>query len=185
LDSTELSGTLPWELGKLSGALEYLLLSYSRISGTIPDVLGDLTKLVRLDVHSNQFTGSIPLSLGRLSKLTYFSLGKNYLTGPFPSVLQSLTKVELFSMADNSLKGSIPTFVRNYRNLKKFFIQGNRFSRSVEGLFDVQHQLQLNHVDMSDNLLTGHLPEELFKLVAIDTIALSGNCIFFSHIIIF
>ena len=48
-DSTQLSGTIPDSLGRLT-ALTQLILAETHISGTIPDSVGNLTALTTLDL---------------------------------------------------------------------------------------------------------------------------------------
>ena len=59
--------------------------------GSIPNPLGNRRNLVRLSTFSNKLTGSIPDSIGQLAKLEELELGVNELSGgslpppPLPS----------------------------------------------------------------------------------------------------
>ncbi|GJM98098.1 hypothetical protein PR202_ga15074 [Eleusine coracana subsp. coracana] len=67
-----LPGNLPSSIGSLSSKLDTLWLSLNRISGTIPEEIGNLKILTVLLMHDNQFTGNIPSSIGTLVLLACF-----------------------------------------------------------------------------------------------------------------
>ena len=48
-----------------------------KLTGHLPESLGDLTGLLVLSVGTNQLHGSIPASLGRLQALTDLDLREN------------------------------------------------------------------------------------------------------------
>ena len=59
-------------------------LSSNRISGEIPDAVGDLNSLVLLNLSNNMLYGKIPSSLGKLSNLEALDLSLNNLSGKIP-----------------------------------------------------------------------------------------------------
>jgi len=92
LDSNQLSGTLPPELGNLSN-LTLLLLDSNELSGEIPQELGQLSRLTTLYLNSNELSGTIPPELGQLSSLQDLLLNSNQLCGKIPSELMNLTNL--------------------------------------------------------------------------------------------
>ncbi|PPS16693.1 hypothetical protein GOBAR_AA03904 [Gossypium barbadense] len=72
LGNANLSGQLVAQLGQLPN-LQYELDS-NNITGTIPEELGNLTNLVSLDLYLNNLTGGIPTTLGKLTKLRFLLL---------------------------------------------------------------------------------------------------------------
>ncbi|KAF8369435.1 hypothetical protein HHK36_032550 [Tetracentron sinense] len=56
-----------------------------RISGTIPDEIGELKHLSVLNVADNQISGNIPPSIVNLSGLMHLDLNNNRNTGQIPS----------------------------------------------------------------------------------------------------
>ena len=69
LEENGMSGTLPPEVGLLSG-LRVLRLVRGALSGAIPSTVGLLTMLQELAFFYNTFTGTVPTTVGLLTKLT-------------------------------------------------------------------------------------------------------------------
>ncbi|XP_062014788.1 probable LRR receptor-like serine/threonine-protein kinase At1g56130 [Rosa rugosa] len=79
------------------------------LSGSIPDFIGNWSKLTSLDLIFNNLTGQIPDSLFNLSSLSILFLGNNKLNGALSeSKSSSLLNVDL---SYNNLVGSIPSWV--------------------------------------------------------------------------
>ena len=73
LPRNDLSGSLPPELGNLSGLRE-LILWRNHLAGSIPFELGNLSSLEELNLSENYLEGSIPSELGNLSALNSLGL---------------------------------------------------------------------------------------------------------------
>jgi len=69
-------------------------LNANNLMGSIPESIGDLTRLKKLDLKDNQLSGAIPPELGNLNKLKRLLLSSNQLIGEIPSELINLTKLE-------------------------------------------------------------------------------------------
>ena len=107
LESNQLSGKIPAELGSLA-KLELLNLYHNQLNGEIPVELGNLAELKHLNIDNNQLNGEIPVELGNLSRLESLYLADNQLTGQVPSELSNLSRLESFSFDGNQLTGQIP-----------------------------------------------------------------------------
>ncbi|XP_031101807.1 putative receptor like protein 25 [Ipomoea triloba] len=66
-------------------ALNNLNLSRNNLSGTIPQTIGNLSKIESLDLSMNAFFGPIPQSLSSLNFLSYLNLSFNKLNGRIPT----------------------------------------------------------------------------------------------------
>ncbi|TXG58854.1 hypothetical protein EZV62_016683 [Acer yangbiense] len=97
LRDTNFSGnTLPNSIGNLKH-LSRIELAGCNFTGTIPTSMSDLTELVYLDLSANNFSGQIP-SFHMSKNLTYLDLSRNVLTGGISSTkwewLQNLVYVQ-------------------------------------------------------------------------------------------
>jgi hypothetical protein len=94
LDSNDIRGTIPDEIGHLSG-IASLSITNATLTGSIPDSMGDLTGLRRLWLYSNKLTGTIPTALAALPELEVLELHHNDLTGAMPpDVCTTIAKAE-------------------------------------------------------------------------------------------
>ncbi|KAL8545975.1 hypothetical protein ACS0TY_005911 [Phlomoides rotata] len=160
--NNQIRGSLPSTLGQLT-SLESLILSYNQISGSFPSSLGQLTRLKSLILSNNQISGSFPSSLGQLTSLEYLDLSKNHINGfsafklglgnnqlgdVLGAWIEKLVSIEMIKLSRNSISGHIPTQLGNVPNARYLSI------------------------DLSNNNLSGAVPESLSSLVSID---LSNN----------
>lgn len=79
LTNNMLSNTLPSNFGHAFPMLEFLYLAENKFGGQIPDSLGKVSGLLRLDMSANNFTGKIPSIFGKLSGLSLLNLADNML----------------------------------------------------------------------------------------------------------
>jgi hypothetical protein len=124
LNSTNLIGTIPAEIGNLS-QLRSLYLIGNQLTGEIPVSLVGLSSLQVLSIHRNQLTGSIPSSLGGLTSLTYLGLAVNQLSGSIPAELGNLSSLQELYLDHNQLSGSIPASIGNLTGLTRLYINDN------------------------------------------------------------
>lgn len=67
-----------------------LATDHNQLTGTIPNVLGELTSLKHLLLKSNRLTGSMPDAFGILSNLNVLLLEQNRLIGDFNAICNSV-----------------------------------------------------------------------------------------------
>ena len=131
------------------GRVDTLDLFYNRLTGPIPETLGQLDSLQVLHLASNRLTGPIPETLGQLKNLRKLYLDRNELTGPIPEALENLKNLQKLDLSDNQLMGEIPEALGNLDSLQ--------------------------YLDLSDNQLTGPIPETLGQLKNLQYLSLYGN----------
>jgi Leucine-rich repeat (LRR) protein len=98
--------------------LTLLDLSDNQLDGTIPSTIGQLTRLIWLDLGSaqlrssnNKLKGSIPTAIGQLTQLNNLDFGYNSLTGSVPTELLELKQLtSTLGLQGNSLTGLLPGF---------------------------------------------------------------------------
>ncbi|GAY59968.1 hypothetical protein CUMW_198490 [Citrus unshiu] len=88
-----LDGILPKSIGNLSLSLETILMANCSISGNIPQVVGNLSNLLVLELGGNNLTGPIPVTFSQLQTLQAFGLTRNKLAGPITDELCHLARL--------------------------------------------------------------------------------------------
>jgi Leucine-rich repeat (LRR) protein len=151
LSGNNLTGTLPSSWQNLT-QLNSLYISNNLLTGSLPPHWATLSRLQSLYLSSNRLIGSIPFEYGSMSSLTYLQLSDNRLTGTAPSSLSNLTELTILDLRDNFLGGSL------------------------ESCFNAATQTKLRTVDVSNNQFRGTIPEELYSMRSLKTIAAVSNC---------
>ncbi|KAL6538928.1 hypothetical protein OROMI_025254 [Orobanche minor] len=115
LDRNYLTGSIPREWA--STKLQKLVLSGNRLSGPIPDHLGNITTLEYLIIETNRFNGGVPSELGRLVKLetlnlSVLRLSNNCFRGKMPS-FQRFKSLRVLELQSSGFEGPIPSNISN------------------------------------------------------------------------
>ncbi|CAD5193712.1 unnamed protein product [Musa acuminata subsp. malaccensis] len=187
LSNNKFQGRIPDSLSNLQ-SLQSLHLSNNNLVGQIPLSLKGCTNLVTLDLAYNNFNGNIPAWIGEsLPYLKTLSLRSNALTGRIPE-LSHLTSLQILDLSNNNLSGAIPHTFSNFSSLKRsssssdlyfnnysyddemwLFIKGSELEYTTRQLsFD-------KVIDLSNNSLSGFIPEELGNLHGLRSLNLSRN----------
>lgn len=156
-----------------SGSLGRLVLQENQLTGSIPAELGALSGLVTLDLYGNQLTGAIPVELGNLSDLHYLNLGSNSLTGGIPAELGGLANLDSLRLSYNELTGPIPAELSGLGRLEELQLLGNQLTGEIpSGLGNLE---SLRYLDLTFNQLTGPIPTDLTNLTNLVSLCLGGN----------
>lgn len=169
IKETNFSGQLPDSIGKMK-FLSRLDLSSSRFSGQIPASIGKLTQLISLDLSMNKFSGRIPFAMP--PGVSDLSFAHNALNESIPSsfgMLLNLTKVDL---SNNSLSGSIPASLFALPSLQQLELNLNQLSGGID-FWNASDQLGI--VDLSNNVLAGEIPKSVSKLSGVKILTLAWN----------
>ncbi|XP_068318658.1 MDIS1-interacting receptor like kinase 2-like [Pyrus communis] len=151
LSSNKLNGELPLSLSNLNNLVE-LGLDNNLFTGQIlPSLVSNWTKMVSLQLQSNEHSGEIPTEVGNMSFLLTLNLARNHLTGVIPHNLGNLALLQLLNLSYNDLKGVIPRFVG--LSLEVLSISHNHLSGQIPPCVNTPHAF-----DFSYNNLTGPIP---------------------------
>lgn len=131
---------------------------------------GHVTQLL---LNSNNLTGYIPNALGNLTYLTRIEMGFNALSGSLPSTLVSLSSLQYFQVVDNDLSGAIPAFIGTLTYLHDLLLSGNQFSGAIPP--ELGNLTNLVDLRVDRNNLSGYLPDELGNLTNLVTFYVNGN----------
>ncbi|XP_060192473.1 receptor-like protein 9DC3 [Lycium barbarum] len=177
-----------------SNTLLELEISYTGISGELPDSIGTLSSLNSLNLHgsisklkqltrlylsSNSLGGEIPNVFSNLQVLVELSFSTNNFTGPFPSLILNLTGLEIIELSINSLSGplpsngQLPSSICKLKNLILLDLSHNNFNESVPHCLGSMTWLGV--LDLRRNNFMGSLPPLCAYSTSLSTIVLNGN----------
>ncbi len=131
LNSNNLNGTLPPELGQLDVLVTFAVSNAANLIGEIPNELFQIDSLNELCIGNCSITGPILNSIGNCLYLTELSLCQNNLTGTIPSEIGNLNNLKFLNLYDNQLTGSIPPELGNCTNLKELYLYNNNLSGPI------------------------------------------------------
>ncbi|XP_013635810.1 PREDICTED: receptor-like protein 12 [Brassica oleracea var. oleracea] len=197
LDRNKLIGSIPL-LQNLT-MLSVLNLYENHFSGTIPSYLLTMPSLTYLDVRGNDLTGSIEFDNSSTpSRLQYMYLGNNHFEG---NIIEPISKLINLTHLDLSfLNTSYPIDLNLFSSLKSLLhldLSGNSISpaslRSDSnipltlamvffkhcGIKEFPNMLKKLHsmqfIDLSNNRISGKLPEWLWSLPQLGTLNVVNN----------
>ncbi|XP_047052690.1 receptor protein-tyrosine kinase CEPR1-like [Lolium rigidum] len=187
LGFNDIRGGFPASLLNCS-SLETLNLSYSGVSGAVPD-LSPMRALRELDMSNNLFTGAFPVaslvnmtslevvnfnenpgfdvwrppeSLTRLRRLRVLILSTTSMRGGVPAWLGNMTTLTDLELSGNFLTGRIPPSLGRLANLEFLELYYNELSGTIPN--ELGNLTRLADVDLSENRLSGAIPDSLCAL---------------------
>ncbi|XP_054793576.1 receptor-like protein 31 [Prosopis cineraria] len=108
-----------------------LNLAHMSLMGTLPSELGNMSSLVELDLHNNNFHGELPKELLQLHKLKILNLSYNEFDGKIPAWIGSLFALQHLIFRDNSFRGVIPPSISNLSKLETLDWNNNFIHGSI------------------------------------------------------
>lgn len=173
LDTNLIYGPIPPQISNLVN-LTLLNLSSNLLNGSIPSQLCQMASLERLYLSNNSLSGQIPASFGDMPHLGLLDLSKNALSGNIPDSFANLLQLRRLLLYENRLSGTIPPSLGKCVNLEILDLSHNRISGVIPGEVAGLTSLKL-YLNLSSNLLHGHVPLELSKMDMVLAIDLSSN----------
>jgi hypothetical protein len=168
--STLLSGPIPLELGKLGGAIS-LFLEYSLLTGVVPTELNELTGLTDLGVDHNLLEGSLPI--GSWDGLTTYLGDNNFFDGSISELFSQLKSLQQFEINSNDLTGTLPTFLYSLTSLEELVLGDNSFHGSLSK--DIVALLSIVEIDLSSTFLSGQIPSNVGSLRKLELLDLADT----------
>ncbi|GAU15519.1 hypothetical protein TSUD_45560, partial [Trifolium subterraneum] len=143
----------------------------NKLTGQIPDEIGNCGALVHLDLSDNQLYGDIPYSISKLKQLEFLNLKNNQLTGPIPSTLSQIPNLKTLDLARNKLIGEIPRLLYWNEVLQYLGLRGNMLT----GILSPDICQLSGLCDVRDNNLTGTIPESIGNCTSFEIFDISYN----------
>ncbi|TYG74199.1 hypothetical protein ES288_D04G163500v1 [Gossypium darwinii] len=170
---TNFGGRLPESIGNLR-QLTRIELTNCKFNGPLPKTLEKLTQLVYLDFSTNNFSGPVP-SFTALKALTYLNLAHNQFNGSILSTnWSSLLNLVSLDLARNSFSGTVPPTLFRSQSLRRIYLPQNQFTG---GFSEVKGEFSslLEAIDLSRNKLQGEFPMFVFEIQGPRDLSLSCN----------
>lgn len=192
LDNNFITGNIPSSLKNCTN-LVWLSLSNNRLTGTIPSWIGQLDNLAILQLGNNSLSGTIPPELGDCKSLIWIDLNSNKLDGSIPGELSKHSG----KISAGSVSGKMYAFVRNEGGtacrgaggLVEFAgirpeqisrvpaLHSCQFTRVYMGttMYQFKNNGTLIFLDLSYNMLSGTIPEEIGSMYYLQVLNLGHN----------
>ncbi|XP_068337221.1 receptor-like protein EIX2 [Pyrus communis] len=143
-------------------------LSFGNLTGSIPDVFGNMSSLAHVDLSFNYLEGAEPHSFTRLCSLQSLMLDGNNLSGQFSKFVQILptcaqNSLERLRLSENQLAGSLPNLT-NFLSLKELYIRYNQLSGRIPE--SIGQMSKLEFIDLGMNALEGEIVDSHFSLLS-------------------
>ncbi|XP_043817341.1 receptor-like protein 56 [Manihot esculenta] len=157
------NGTLSFKGLCVLKSLVELHLQGNRLSGPLPECIGNLTNLQFLDLSFNQLSGNIQSIVSELTSLKYLLLSGNEFEGSFSfSALANHSTLEVFILSPGSSRLEVetenPTWFPAFQ-LKDIQLSNcnlNVRTRAIPSF--LRYQNDIRFIDLSHNKLVGTFP---------------------------
>ncbi|XP_028105219.1 receptor-like protein EIX2, partial [Camellia sinensis] len=185
LQNNHLSGEISSSLQNCNN-LVMVDLSENEFIGSIPTWMGErLLHLIVLILRSNKLDGMIPLELCRISSLKILDLSNNNLSGAMPWCINNITAMAMKPNSSDFTYGGgggggrrchiYDKCRRTMESTTSIYLENaNLVTKGSNYQYDKILTLVVS-VDLSNNNLSGNIPEELTGLLGLFSLNLSGN----------
>jgi PKD repeat protein len=155
------------------GCLGEIKLPGNDLKGILPESLGDLSRLVVLDLSDNQISGSIPFAWKDMPLLKYIDLSGNALEDTLSMAIFQIAELEYLDLSHNQLIGSIPAQWQRAKSLRFIDFSHNGLTGAIPST--VSGLSRLEYLYLNNNNLTGTIPGSIGSLVHIKGLWLNHN----------
>ncbi|KAL7597380.1 hypothetical protein Lser_V15G29159 [Lactuca serriola] len=167
----------PVFLNNLSGCtsltLKMLDASHNQFTGRLSDEIQTLSNLNYLDISNNRISDTIPMDLWSMwpSQLTYLNLSSNNISGNAPDLSSHFDSNSVIDLSSNNFYGPISNVSSTVASLD---LSRNKFSGGISFICQIVDGL-LQFLDLSDNFLSGPLPNCLWHFKRLVVLKLEDN----------
>ncbi|XP_008799129.1 probable inactive receptor kinase At5g10020 isoform X2 [Phoenix dactylifera] len=184
LSTNKLSGSLPIRVGSCA----IVDLSNNMLSGNLSVVQSWGNYVEVIDLSSNKLTGTLPNETSQFLRLTSFKVSNNLLMGELPLVIGTYPAINVIDLSLNQLNGLLPPSLFTSSRLRDLNLSGNIFTGPIplpnsQGTISTSTNVpvlptqnsSLVYLDLSNNTLSGSLPQEIGELTALKLLNIGRN----------
>ena len=171
---SKLKGEIPEFLYNMIN-LSKIRLNTNNLTGALSEKLGQLTELTELYINGNkEFGGTIPQSIGQLTKLESINIAQTAIGGEIPQSLSQCTALKNFMAYSNKLSGQIPDFWDQLPNVGVLQLYGNP---NITGPIpaSIGTLKKATGIQLKECNLTGNIPASFGGLEKCGNLQLNGN----------
>ncbi|GKV29234.1 hypothetical protein SLEP1_g38175 [Rubroshorea leprosula] len=174
ISNSRISDTIPSWFWEVSAQCIYLNISHNQIQGQLPTMLNNASFHSVIDLSSNNFTGP----LGRISSNVFsLDLAKNSLSGSLFHFLCYKTNesmaISFLNLRKNFLVGEIPDCWTKWSELEAIVLADNRLTGGIPRSIGTSPKLGSLHLEK--NYLSGKIPLSLSNCTKLEILQLSEN----------
>mmetsp|Transcript_11034 Transcript_11034/g.18172 ORF Transcript_11034/g.18172 Transcript_11034/m.18172 type:complete len:818 (-) Transcript_11034:524-2977(-) len=173
-----LNGQLPLEIGYLVDCKSIGLETHTRLTGPLPETMGNMASLYSLSLILNgpDFGGELPRGLFQLRNLRNINLILNM--GDKWSLPDSVqvdedAQLEQLDLSRNGFTGNIPSWIAQLSRLQTLELSHNKFQGAIPE--EIGNLSSIKHLNLMGNNLTGTIPSSLGQLPAIEILIFANN----------
>jgi Leucine-rich repeat (LRR) protein len=167
-----LSGVVPEDIGTLT-ELRRLNIKGS-LNSPLPSSLINLTNLIELVIngYSTSVKGPMPTDIGNLTLLEELKI-TGILNGTIPESIGNLTKLKSLDLSLGAITGPLPNGLYNLTNLETLNLSQNTITGSISPA--IGQLTKLKYLSLWTNMMEGTVPEEIGNLTQLQEFIISVN----------
>ncbi|CUG46229.1 GP46-like surface antigen, putative, partial [Bodo saltans] len=153
-----------------SGDVTGIELAGSRLSGTLPERLGELHQMTHFNISGNQVTGTLPRALSNWTMLVQFVIFNNQFSGTLPPAYRTWAAITTFYVAFNQFTGQLPIEYADWgqgdglptgpTGLGRYlWVNSNRLNGTLPPEYSSWAD-SVAHFDAGDNHIVGSIPAQ-------------------------
>jgi Leucine-rich repeat (LRR) protein len=141
-----------------------LSISNVTLTSQFPPSIGNISYLRSLFIYDlPNLTGTIPESITKLTRLVYLTISETGVTGPIPKFTAQSKSLVNLDLSHNNLFGELPPLLYKLPSLSGILFNNNKLSGSIPPSYGYFNS-SVGTLDVSYNNLSGKLPISLVKL---------------------
>ncbi|CAJ2673604.1 unnamed protein product [Trifolium pratense] len=142
-----------------------LSISNVTLTSQFPPSIGNISYLRSLFIyHLPNLTGTIPESITKLTRLVYLTISETGVTGPIPKFTAQSKSLVNLDLSHNNLFGGLPPLLYKLPSLSGILFNNNKLTGSIPRSYGYFNNSGVAALDLSYNNLSGKLPISLANL---------------------